>query len=60
MLWTVKVAASKGCSALAFDQNYLRTTAFCVNYIFGGSTGSTRYLPFQVSADPNGADTAGR
>ncbi|MBK7270117.1 MAG: PQQ-dependent sugar dehydrogenase [Flavobacteriales bacterium] len=52
------MAGEQGLLGLAFDPNYANNGFFYVNYIFGGGTGSTRISRFQVSADPNVADTA--
>ena len=54
----VNSGGEQGLLGLAFDPNYANNGFFYVNYIFGGGAGSTRISRFQVSADPNVADTA--
>lgn len=48
----------QGLLGLAFDPGYAENGFFYVNYIHGEDEGTSRISRFQVSADPNVADTS--
>ena len=48
----------QGLLGLAFDPGYAENGYFYVNYIHGNGAGTSRISRFQVSTDPNVADTA--
>ncbi|MBP8824040.1 MAG: PQQ-dependent sugar dehydrogenase [Flavobacteriales bacterium] len=50
--------SEQGLLGLAFDPDYAANGFFYVNYIHGNDEGTSRISRFQVSADPNVADTS--
>ncbi len=54
---SVNSGGEQGLLGLAFDPNYAENGFFYVNYIYGANAGNTRISRFQVSSDPNVADS---